>query len=78
MCLWFAFLSLDRQQDGEAGRLSFLTQAGGVKGSVSLALPLPSAVACAQTLEHVALGVCFGPSIPNAVGRQSILVIAAI
>lgn len=43
-----------------------------------LALPLPSAVACAQTLEQVALGVCLGPSIPNAVGRQSILVIAAI
>lgn len=58
--------------------MSFLTQSGGVKWSMSLTLPLPSRVARAQTLEQVALNVCFGPRISNAVGQQHILVVTAI
>lgn len=45
---------------------------------MSLALPLPTAVACAQTLEQVALGVRFGPGVSDAVGGQGILVVTAI
>lgn len=66
------------KRDRDRGSLSFLTKASGVKWSVSLALPLPSAVACAQTLEQVALAVCFSPGISNAIGGQSILVVTAI
>ena len=45
---------------------------------MSLALPLPSAVARAQTLERVASGVLLGPGISDAVGGQGVLVVTAI
>lgn len=61
-----------------SGILSFLTQARGVKGGMTLTLPFPSTVACAQTLEQVALRVGFGPGIPDPVGGQRILVVTAI
>lgn len=53
----------------EASRaLSSLTQAGRVKRGMSLALPLPAAVAGAQTLQQVALRVALAPRVANAVG----------
>lgn len=45
---------------------------------MSLTLPFPSTVACAQTLEQVALRVGFSPGIPDPVGGQRILVVTAI
>lgn len=58
--------------------MSRLTQAGGVKRGMSLALPLPAAVAGAQTLEQVALGVALAPGVANAVGGERVLVVAAV
>lgn len=80
ICLWHTFVSPNREQEEgkKRGTLSFLTQASGVKWSMSLTLPLPSATPCAQTLERVALAICFGPGISNTVGGQSILVVTAI
>lgn len=49
-----------------------------MKRSVALALPLPSAVPGAQTLQQVALGVGLAPGVSDAVGGQSVLVVAAI
>lgn len=76
ICLWYTFFSPHRHN--ESGILSFLTQAGGVKGGMSLTLPFPSTVACAQTLEQVALRVAFSPGIPDPVGGQRILVVTAV
>lgn len=58
--------------------LSRLTQAGGVKRGMSLALPLAAAVAGAQTLELVALRVALAPGVANAVRGEHVLVVAAV
>lgn len=76
ICLWYTFFSPHRHNESRI--LSFLTQAGGVKGGMSLTLPFSSTIACAQTLEQVALRVGFSPGIPDPVGGQRILVVTAI
>lgn len=58
--------------------LSCLTQAGGVKGGVSLALPLPATVAGAQALQQVALRVALAPGVSDPVGGERVLVVAAV
>lgn len=76
ICLWSTFFSPHRQWG--TGRLSVLTQAGGVKRGMSFTLPFPAAVSCAQTLEQVASVVRLGPGISDTVGGLSVLVITAI
>lgn len=49
-----------------------------MKRGMSLALPLPSAVAGAQTLEQVALGVALAPGVADPVGGERVLVVAAV
>lgn len=61
-----------------AETLSVLTQSGGVKGGVSLTLPLPAAVSCAQTLQQVAPGVGLCPGVSDTVRGQRVLVVTAI
>lgn len=65
-------------RESESRVLSCLTQAGGVKRGMSLALPLPAAVAGAQTLEQVALGVALAPGVADPVGGERVLVVAAV
>lgn len=43
-----------------------------------LTLPLPSAVACAHTLEQVSSIVLLAPSVPNPVGSPRVLIIASV
>lgn len=74
----FTASSCGRERESESGVLSCLTQAGGVKRGMSLALPLPAAVAGAQTLEQVALGVALAPGVADPVGGERVLVVAAV
>lgn len=45
---------------------------------MSLTLPLPSAVACADTLEQVPSVVLLAPCVSNSVGRPGVLIIASV
>ena len=49
-----------------------------MQGGVSLALPLPAAVAGADALQHAAAAVRLGPGVSDAVRREGVLVVAAI
>lgn len=55
-----------------------LTHAAGVKGGVSLALPLAAAVPCAQALQDVPVGVRLAPRVPDAVRGPRVLVVTAV
>lgn len=43
-----------------------------------LALPLSSAIACADALEQVPSIILLGPGLPNSVGPLSVLIIASV
>lgn len=46
--------------------------------SMSLTLPLPSAVACADALEQVSSVVLLAPGVSNPVGCPGVLIIASV
>ena len=68
----------ERGSEEKKWRRMCLTQPRGVQGGVPLALPLPTAVARAQALQHAAVAVRLGPGVSDAVRRVGVLVVAAV